>query len=113
MDEKPIVFLGRTRKIIDNFPKQAYEKALLELRLLREGEEPDDWKPMSSIGLGVCEIRIHRPFEHRIVYVAKFSDAIYVLHAFEKKTQKTSSRHIQLAKSAYEKIKDIRKRTSI
>jgi len=70
-------------------------------------------KPMNSIGLGVCEIRIHQPFEHRVIYVAKFVDAIYILHAFSKKTRKTPNRHLELAKNAYEKIKEIRERANL
>lgn len=68
---------------------------------------------MNSIGLGVCEIRIHHPFEHRVIYVAKFVDAIYILHAFSKKTKKTPNLHLQQAKKAYEKIKEIRERADL
>lgn len=50
---------------------------------------PTDWKPMPSVGPGVNEIRIHTQDEHRVMYLAKFEEAIYVLHAFEKKSQQT------------------------
>ena len=56
---------------------------------------------MRSIGPGTFEIRLHRPHEYRVIYVAKFQEAIYVLHAFGKKTQQTAKREIEAAKKAY------------
>ncbi|QQR59755.1 MAG: type II toxin-antitoxin system RelE/ParE family toxin [Candidatus Melainabacteria bacterium] len=113
MNKKTIQFLGSSRKVIDKFPKEVQHLVFIELESLQEGKNPFDWKTMSSVGLGVCQIHIHRPFGHRIIYVAKFSEAIYVLHAFAKKSQKTPRRHIQQAKQEYEKIKEIRKRSSL
>ncbi|MHB1039979.1 MAG: type II toxin-antitoxin system RelE/ParE family toxin [Desulfobacteria bacterium] len=57
-----------------------------------------DWKPMPSVGQGVSEIRIHTRVEHRVFYIAKFSEGIYVLHAFQKRTRKTSKTDIDLAR---------------
>jgi phage-related protein len=58
---------------------------------VQKGEEPDDWKPSSTVGAGVKEIQIREDKNiFRIMYVAKFKDTVYVLHAFQKKTQKTS-----------------------
>jgi phage-related protein len=71
---------------------------------LENGFEPSDWKPMRVIGPGVREIRIHVLGEWRIVYTAKFHDAVYVLHAFQKKTGKTSQRDIDLARQRYKDI---------
>lgn len=68
---------------------------------------------MSSIGLGVVEIRIHEPSEHRVLYVAKFHEAIYVLHAFEKKSQKTEKRDIEITKQAYKDVLKIREKKSL
>lgn len=65
---------------------------------------------MSEIGSGAIERRFHNPYEHRAIYVAKFSEAIYVLHAFEKKTQKTSQKDLDIARTAYDEIKKIRHR---
>jgi phage-related protein len=59
---------------------------------------------MTSIGSGVIEIRLHRPHEHRIIYVSKFGEAVYVLHAFEKKTQKTAKKEIEVAQRAYQAL---------
>ena len=68
------------------------------------GEEPADWKPISNIGLGVREIRIHEPYEHRVIYVTKYPEAVYVLHAFEKKTQKTSDKDLKIARETYAQL---------
>jgi len=69
-----------------------------QLRRVQHGLSPDDWKPMASVGAGVQEIRIHAGTEHRILYVAKFEEAIYVLHGFEKRTRRTRQADIDLAK---------------
>lgn len=68
-----------------------------QLWLVQLGLEPNDWKPMASVGPGVREIRIHTDAEHRVLYVAKFEEGVYVLHAFEKKTPKTPQRDLQIA----------------
>jgi len=68
------------------------------------GVEPSDWKPVANIGRGVKEIRIYVLGEWRIIYVAKFEDAVYVLHSFQKKTQETSQHDIELARSDSNKL---------
>ena len=88
---KRIVFMGRSL--------EGYQ-----LDRVQRGFEPIDWKPMSSIGQGVREIRIKQEGQSRIIYIAKFEDTIYVLHAFQKKTQKTRQHDIDVAKQA---LKDI------
>jgi len=77
-----------------------------QLALVQFGGLPDDWKPMSSIGKGVMEIRISKQGQYRILYVAKFPDAIYILHAFQKKSQKTASHDINIARRAYAEIEE-------
>ena len=59
---------------------------------------------MSTIGPGVCEVRVHTALEHRVCYIAKFAEAIYVLHAFEKRTRKTSQRDLDLARQRYQAL---------
>ena len=59
---------------------------------------------MPSIGGGVYEIRIHTSTEHRVFYIAKYAEAVYVLHAFEKRTRKTSPRDIELARRRLSEI---------
>jgi phage-related protein len=74
---------------------------------------PDDWKSMArSIGAGVIEIRIHVPHEHRVIYIASIGNAVYVLHAFEKKTQKTPDKDLNIARAAYAELKKNAKKES-
>jgi phage-related protein len=101
----PIVWVGGSKDALKAFPDDARQHAGFQLSKIQHGEEPDDWKPMSSIGPGVREIRIReRSGAFRIIYVARFRDAVYVLHAFQKKVQKTRSNDLQLAKERFQSI---------
>jgi len=104
VDKKDICFLGSSREDIIAFPDDAKRESGYQLGLLQAGEEPDDWKPFSTIGSGVKEIRIHKGNEYRIMYVTKFKKCIYVLHAFVKKQQKTKKSDVDLAKQRYKEI---------
>ncbi len=90
---------------IRNFPDEARRAAGFELRAVQNGLEPNDWKPMAVVGSGVKEIRIHVLGEWRVIYVAKFRDAVYVLHSFQKKSRKTNRNDIELARQRYEQIR--------
>lgn len=72
-----------------------------QLDKIQVGDEPTDWKPMPTVGPGVRELRIRSGREHRVFYVAKFEEAVYVLHAFEKKSRKTSRDDIELGKRRF------------
>ena len=87
-----------------NFPDEARRAAGFELRAVQSGLSPGDWKPVPVVGSGANEIRIHVLGEWRIIYVAKFSDAVYVLHSFKKKSRKTSRKDIELARQRYNQI---------
>lgn len=106
---KPIVFMARSHRAIKKFSRAARKDAGVELRRVQQGEEPTDWKPLSSIGPGGREIRVHKPFEHRVIYIAHFQEAVYVLHAFSKKTAKTSHADVTLARVKYAEVKKQRK----
>lgn len=84
-----------------NFPSDVRRAAGFELFSIQSGLESSDWKPMPTIGHGVKEIRIHVLGEWRIIYVAKFEDAVYVLHSFQKKNRKTSLHDVELARKRY------------
>lgn len=101
---KALKFIGSSLDDLRNFPDEARRAAGFELYAVQSGLEPGDWKPMQAIGTGVKEIRIHVLGEWRVMYVAKFSDAVYVLHAFKKKSQKTSRQDIELARQRYNRI---------
>jgi len=102
---KEVRWLGRSKEDLLAFPIGARREAGYQLSKVRHGEEPSDWKPMNTIGAGVREIRLHdESGAFRVIYVAKFADTIYVLHAFQKKTQKTSARDLQLATTRFHAV---------
>jgi len=72
---------------------------------------PSDWKPKATVGPGVIEIRLHTTEEYRVFYVAKFAEAVYVLHAFNKRRQKTPPRDIELAQRRYSELIRARSKT--
>jgi phage-related protein len=98
MSEKPVIWLGDSRETITGFPDDVRKIAGFQLWRVQRGLEPNDWKPMSSVGSGVQEIRIRTAAEHRLLYVAKFAEAIYVLHAFEKHTRRAPKADLDLAR---------------
>jgi len=102
--------MGSSRRDIRDFPQAARRAAGFQLFRVQQGLEPNDWKPMASIGAGVQEIRIHTETEHRVCYVARFLEGIYVLQAFEKRTKKTSGSDIELARTRYRELLEHRRR---
>jgi len=101
-EPKPIEFRGNALDDLRTFPGSARREAGFQLDQVQHGGDPDYWKPMSTIGQGVREIRIRdETGAFRVRYVAKFSDIVYVLHCFQKKTPKTSKADIDLAEKRY------------
>ncbi len=95
---KPIAFLGDTLDLLRAFPEGARKEAGVQLHKVQQGLTPADWKPMRTIGPGVAEIRIHHEAgAFRVIYIATRDSAIYVLHAFQKKTRRTAKRDLDLA----------------
>jgi phage-related protein len=109
-DSKPIEFLGTALDDLRAFPSAARREAGYQLDQVQNGQEPDDWKAMNSIGQGVQEIRIRDAAGiFRVIYVAKFADAVYVLHCFQKKAMKTSKSDLDLAGKRYrDLLKELR-----
>jgi phage-related protein len=101
---KPINWLGDSRKAVCDFSDDARRDAGFQLDRVQRGKEPHDWKPMNAIGSGVREIRIHEENEYRVLYIAKFAEAVYVLHAFTKKTQQTRKEDLELAAQRYRQL---------
>ncbi|HEV8712298.1 MAG TPA: type II toxin-antitoxin system RelE/ParE family toxin [Candidatus Binatia bacterium] len=104
MADKPLVWLGSSLNNVRAFPDEARQEAGFQLRRVQKGLSPSDWKPMTTVGAGVIEIRIHTTEEYRVFYVAKFAEAVYVLHAFTKQTQKTPQHDIDLAQRRYAEL---------
>lgn len=102
---KEIAWQGSSREDLIGFPVDARRLAGYQLDKVQHGESPDDWKPMPVIGAGVREIRIREASDaYRIIYVASIGDMVHVLHAFQKKTQKTRQSDIELARNRYKNI---------
>lgn len=102
---KPVRFLGDSLKRLRDFPKKARQDAGQQIDKIQRGKPPDDFKSMPTIGRGVEEIRIWDDSgTFRVVYVAKLQDFIYILHAFQKKTQATSKHDLNIAKIRFNKL---------
>ena len=90
-------WLGSSLDDLRAFSEEARRDAGYQIGRVQQGQMPSDWKPMTTVGAGVIEIRVHTGLEHRIFYVAKYEEAVYVLHAFEKRTRQTPQSEIDLA----------------
>src|SRR5882757_4548691 len=104
-DLKPVKFCGDSLEILRRFPELARRRAGFQLDLIQRGLDPDDWKPMNTVGAGVREIRIRDERGiFRVMYVTKFADTLFILHCFQKKTQKTSGADIETAPRRYKEL---------
>jgi phage-related protein len=103
---KEVRWHGSSRSDVEAFPNDARREAGYQLFQVQIGENPSDWKPMPSIGPGVRGIRIRQASgAYRIIYLTTIGDDIHVLHAFQKKTQATTKRNIDLAKARLRQIR--------
>ena len=102
---RPVRFLGDSLKCLRDFPDDARHDAGYQLDKVQRGGQPDDFKPMPAIGKGVEEIRVSDPSgAYRVIYVARRVEAVYVLHAFHKKTQATPKKDLEIAKGRFRQI---------
>mgnify|MGYP004478571461 CR=1 FL=1 len=104
-NRKPIHWVGSTLEDVKQFPDNIKREIGFDLDLVQQGLLPRDYKAMKNLGSGIMEIRVRDiSGAFRLVYVAKFEDAIYCLHGFQKKTQKTSSKDLAIIKARYAAI---------
>lgn len=102
---KSIIWMGSSKEDLIAFPPGARQQAGYQLEKVQRGEEPNDWKPMSSVGAGVREIRIREDSEtFRVIYLATRPEAVYVLHCFRKRTQETRRGDLDLAQARFRAI---------
>ena len=101
MSDKLLAWIGSSLDDIRQFPQEAKRKAGLELRAIQRGQDLMDFRPMPAVGPGVQEIRIRARGAYRVFYVAKLEEVIYVLHAFQKKTQRTAKQDIEIGQQRY------------
>ncbi len=103
---RPLYFVGSALADLRAFPRAPRREAGYQLDRVQFGLEPNDWKPLTTVGSGVREIRIHHEGQFRVIYVAKLDDAVDVLHAFQKKTQKTRKQDLEIARRRLKAIKE-------
>lgn len=96
---KPVVFVGDSLARLREFPDEARHDAGYQIDKLQRGQKPDDFKPMPAIGRGVEELRVWGDAgTWRVIYLTRLADAVYILHAFQKKTRTTAKRDIDIAR---------------
>ena len=102
MSLKQVVWIGSSRLDLMSFPREVQREVGHQISNVQHGEDPDDWKPFPSVGMGAQEIRVRIDGnQFRSIYVARFDEAVYVLHCFAKKTQRTSPRDVEIARQRY------------
>ncbi|MDP1692356.1 MAG: type II toxin-antitoxin system RelE/ParE family toxin [Burkholderiaceae bacterium] len=109
-DDKEIRWVGSSYDDLRAFPKEARKEAGFQMGKVQAGFDPTDWKPFDDVGPGTKEIRIKDASGiFRVLYVAKFEEAVYVLHCFQKKTQATGKRDKDIAAARYRAVINARK----
>jgi phage-related protein len=102
---KPLTFLGDSLKAVRGFPDDARRDAGFQLRRVQQGRQPDDFRPMSTVAVGVEELRVWcEEGTFRVIYLARLPEAVFVLHAFQKKTQATPQADIELASKRHREL---------
>lgn len=102
---KPVRFVGDALAELRAFPQAARHDGGYELHRVQTGEQPASFKPMPTIGQGVEELKVRDTTgAYRVIYTARLADAVYVLHAFQKKTQRTASANIELARQRFKQM---------
>jgi phage-related protein len=102
---RPLRFIADSLKSIRSFPSPVRQDVGFQLDRVQRGEQPEDFKPFPTIGPGVEELRIRdESGAFRVIYTSRLAEAVFVLHAFQKKTQKTAPADIDLAKARYKAL---------
>ncbi len=108
-DDKPLVWMGSSLEDVRRFPAVARKVTGYALRRVQRGLMPTNWRPMSGVGPGVVELRVSGVMEYRVLYLARFAEAVYVLHAFAKRSRKTSRADIDLTRERLGAVQRIRR----
>lgn len=111
MSSKLLVWVGTSLDLLRAFPEAACRLAGYQLRRVQSGLMPSDWKPMPSVGPGVVEMRVHTALEHRVFYIARFPEAVYVLHACEKRTRRTRQADLELVRARLAELQRLRRQS--
>src|SRR5690625_7138568 len=103
---KVLNFRGSALTDLRAFPESARREAGYLLDKVQHGLEPSDWKPLPTVGRGVQEIRVwDEAGAYRVLYVAKFGDAVYVLYCFQQQIQKTCNSDLDTAALRYLRLR--------
>lgn len=103
---KQVEFLGSSLDDLRAFPEEAKRELGYQIDRVQNGLEPDNFKPMTTVGTSVYEIRVEdQSGAFRVIYIAKFEQCVYVLHCFQKKTQKTAQKDLNLAKNRLSELR--------
>lgn len=106
---KVIEWMGSSYRDLNALPAEARQKLGYQLGLVQLGYDPHDWKPFETVGASAREIRVRLDNnQYRSIYVAKFEEAVYVLHCFVKKEQQTSKHDVDIAKARYKEVMRLR-----
>ena len=104
-NRKPLLFMGNSYSDLKAFPDEARRAVGFNLDFVQRGFDPENWKPMKTVGPGVSEIRVREASgAYRVIFLASRPEAIYVLHCFQKKTERTTQRDIDLAKARFKAV---------
>ena len=106
---KRVQWLGTSLNAVREFPPEVRNLIGQQLLFVQRGLMPSDFKPMPTVGAGVYEIRVRLDNQYRVIYVAKFSESVYVLHSLIKKTAKTAAPDLEMAKKRYTALLNERK----
>jgi phage-related protein len=102
---KPVCFLGDSLEQLREFPVAPRRAIGFQIERLQRGRDPDDWKPIKTVGSGVREIRVrHVSGAYRLIYIASRPDYVYVLHAFRKTTRATAAMDLELARTRFKSL---------
>lgn len=104
MAAKRLFWMGSSKAALEAFPDLARREAGNNLWFVQTGKAPRSWRPMPDVGEGVIELRVHCGTDHRVFYVAKFDEAIYVLHAYEKRSQTTNKNDLAIGRRRYREV---------
>ncbi|MBL8959543.1 MAG: type II toxin-antitoxin system RelE/ParE family toxin [Gemmatimonadetes bacterium] len=104
MHEKPVTWVGSSHEDLRALPAEVRRELGYDLRQVQRGREPRDGKPMATVGAGVWEIRVRVAGAFRLFFVAKFAEAVYVLHVFQKKSQQTPRLDLELGRARYQAV---------
>lgn len=101
---KSVVWLGDSQECVRAFPVAARQRIGFELWQIQQGKSPSDSKPMASVGAGVWELRVRAGGAYRLLYIATFAEAVYVLHGFGKRSRKTPRPDIEVARDRFQSL---------